>query len=237
MGSLIGQFFLGGGKYIDSQIVKCATPCFLGHSFEDVNNWITGKMSIRHGKESTALWRIMCDADTIKKNHLCFDCNLTLGEDTTFINTYFLYESSIGYLDECLYHLAQREDGANLSSVHNAVKRLEDKTKLIHTREKIDKLASEIHGINTHTYWEGTLVFSGVEMALRMAKNKTLSWKDNLNLYKEFMGIYAVKKAFKEFKPSFGLKALPFISIKLFGVIPTFHLCRLLPERIIRRFL
>ena len=37
-------------------------------------------------------------------NNIRFDTGLSLGEDTTFINTYFLYEDSIGYLDECFYH-------------------------------------------------------------------------------------------------------------------------------------
>lgn len=111
---------LGGQNFKDKDIIFKVIPSFLGHSFENVNLWIRGKKPIRYGKEATALWHIMCDLDIIRKNKLMFDTNLSLGEDTIFINTYFLYETSVGYLDECLYHLEQRPNGANLSSVMNA---------------------------------------------------------------------------------------------------------------------
>lgn len=216
-------------------IVTDVVPHFLGHSFEDVNNWIKGKVGMRHGKEHTALWRIMCDANTIKANHLQFDTNLSLGEDTTFINTYFLYETSVGYLDECFYHLAQRSDGANLSSVNHAEKRIRDKRKLIYTRVTIDKLAKAIHHVDTHTYWEGTLVFSGVEMALKMSKNESLAWYENLRFYKDFMNEREVKEAFLKFNPALTIKALPFLFIKYFGATAMFFFCMMLPEKIIRK--
>lgn len=224
-----------GGQYRDESIVTEVVPNFIGHSFDDVNNWIKGVAGMRYGKEHTALWRIMCDANTIKSNHLQFNTCLSLGEDTTFINTYFLYETSVGYLDECFYHLDQREDGANLSSVNHAEKRLADKRKLIHTRMAIDKLAKALHHVDTHTYWEGTLVFGGVEMALKMSKNKSLPWHENLKLYKDFMKEHEVKKAFQKFTPALKFKALPFLFIKYFGATAMFFFCMMLPRQIIQK--
>ena len=191
---------------------------------------------MRYGKESTALWHIMCDAKTIKNNNIHFDCNLSLGEDTVFINTYLLYETSIGYLDECLYYLDQREDGANLSSVKNLTKRLNDKTKLIYARKEIDKLAQDIHGENTHKYWQGTLVFSGIELAIRLSKDKELPLKQNLQRYLRFMNIDVVNQAYRDFKPVIGIKAIPFMWIKYLGATSFFYFCRTIPNQIVTKF-
>lgn len=217
-------------------IVGEILPHFIGHSFNDVNNWIKGKTTLRYGKEATALWRVMCNAKTIKENNLLFNPSLSLGEDTIFINTYFLYEKSIGYLDKCFYHLAQREDGANLSSVLNASKRIADKTKLITARQEIDLKAKQMCNIDTHQYWEGTLVFSGVEMALKMSHNQNMSYGANFSRYIDFLRIAAVRESYRKFRPTLGFKSLPFWIIKLCGPRIAFILYFLLPDKIVSKF-
>lgn len=225
---------LSGQIFRNDEIVKKVMPNFIGHSFSDVNLWIEGKQPLRYGKESTALWHIMCDLDIIKSNNICFDTELSLGEDTTFINTYFLYEDSIGYLDECFYHLEQRSNGANLSSIKNANKRLIDKTKLVFSRLKLDELATNVCNRNIHRYWEGTLIFSALEMALRMSHNPICSRKVNKVDYLDFMKIDAVKLSVRQFSPSFGLKALPFMMLKILGPSILFDLCCLIPKKFVK---
>lgn len=218
--------------YQGKEIVEELLPHFLGHSFSDVNQWIKGKRGMRQGKEHTALWRIMLDTDTIRKNGLKFDTSLTLGEDTRFICEYMLHETSMGFMDKCLYYLTIRESGANLTSKSNAEKRLADKTKLISARKELDSKAVALHSIDTHTYWEGTLVFSAVEMALRMAKNKNKSIKENYRMYIDFIGNKEVSNAIFDFCPSKGLKAIPFYMIKSqIGRILLFSFSVLIPKR------
>lgn len=225
---------LSGQIFRNEEIVKKIIPHFIGHSFSDVNLWIKGKQPLRYGKESTALWHIMCDLDIIKSNNISFDTGLSLGEDTTFINTYFLYEDSIGYLDECFYHLEQRANGANLSSITNANKRLIDKTKLVFSRLKIDELAKNVCNRNIHGYWEGTLIFSALEMALRMSHNPVCSRNVNKVDYLDFMKIDAVKLSVRQFSPSFGLKALPFMILKILGPSILFDLCSIIPKKFVK---
>lgn len=216
--------------YRGSDIRTDLMPHFLGHSFWDVNEWIAGRRGMRQGKEHTALWRMMFDADVIKKNHLRFDTRLSLGEDTKFINEYMLYEESIGFLDDCLYYLTIRETGANLTSILNAEKRLQDKTKLIGARLEIDGKARSMYGLDTHLYWEGTLVFSAVEMARRMAQNTCKGTKINYALYKKFLVDEQVKKAIRDFHPVKGLKAIPFWMLKKgIGQKLLFCLFRMMP--------
>lgn len=198
------------GDFFGNAIRTKVMPSFLGHSLADVNSWIGGRQGMRERKEHTALWRIMCDGDAIRSNGLRFDTNLSLGEYTRFMNEYLLCEQSVGFLDECLYHLTTRDTGANRQSLLNIHKRLRDKIKLIAARTEIDNEAMRIYGIHTHRYWEGTLVFSGVEMALRLAKDKHKSLRDNLVDYIDFLHVDAVRRAYGSFKPARGLKPLPF---------------------------
>ena len=157
--------------YRGREIVTELMPHFLGHSFTDVNEWIKGKRGLRQGKENTALWHIMLDANTIKNNNLHFDTNLSLGEDTRFL-----------------------------------------------------------YGINTHSYWEGTLVLSMIEVCLRLAQNNDISLKEKHAMLKVFMYNDAVKEASQTFKPAKGLKAIPFKIIQRGQAKALFHLLSLLPK-------
>lgn len=217
--------------YFGDDIRKELMPHFMGHSFEDVNKWISGKVSLRYGKEHTAMWRIMVDTETVKKYNLQFDTKLSLGEDTKFINEYMLYEDSIGFMDKCLYYLRRRETGANLTSVMNADKRIVDKMKLIKARSEIDSMAQNMYGINTHILWEGTLVFSAVEMAMRMAQNKKMTMSENFKLYQKFLNNKYVSSAIDNFRPSSGIKSIPFwmLKIRMGGLL--FVLFKLLPRK------
>ena len=221
-------------EYHGREIQKHLMPHFLGHSFDDINNWINGSKDLRQGKEHTALWRIMLDANTINENHIRFDTNLSLGEDTCFINEYMLHETSIGFLDKCLYYLTIRDSGANLSSLNNPTKRLNDKLKLINVRNDIDKKAMQMYDIKTHAYWEGTLVLSVMEMAVRLSCNKQLPYRRNYQLFKQFINNETVVRAIKDFIPASRsrLKALPFWLLRYGGGKLIFLLFSLLPNKI-----
>lgn len=223
--------------YRNREIVTDLLPHFLGHSFEDINNWIKGKHGLRYGKENTALWHIMLDAATIKKSQLRFDTNLSLGEDTRFINEYMLYETSIGFLNKCLYYLTMRESGANLTSMNNAQKRLADKLKLIDARNEIDAQALKLYQTNTHSFWEGTLVLSVIEMAMRLASYSVITYKRRYELFKRFLSNPAVRKSLREFRPANGLKSCPFLILKYGKSIWLFYLFTILPNKIVKRMM
>lgn len=221
--------------YRDREIVTDLMPHFLGHSFEDINNWIKGKHGLRYGKENTALWHIMLDATTIKKKHLRFDTNLSLGEDTRFINEYMLYETSIGFLNKCLYYLTMRESGANLTSMNNAQKRLADKLKLIDARNEIDAQALKLYQTNTNSFWEGTLVLSVIEMAMRLASSSVITYKRRYELFKHFLSNPFMHRSISEFNPANGLRSLPFLILKYGKAIWLFYLFTILPDKIVKR--
>lgn len=71
-------------------------------------------------------------------------------------------------------------------------------------------------------------------MALRMSHNCHSSDKDNKCRYVDFINIDAVKRSIKDFRPSFGIKAIPFLLLKLIGPRKVYDLCRLIPDKYIR---
>lgn len=222
--------------YRDKEIIYDLIPCFLGHSYKDINAWIKGKVGMREGKEATALWRIMLDAETVKRHHLRFDTNLTLGEDTKFMNEYLLREVSVGYLNECLYYLTVRSDGANLSSQKEPVHMMNDKIKVISAREEIDHQAISLYQIDTHPYWSGTVVLSAVQLAIRFAKNNSNTFKQNLADCSIYMRLPETKKSMQDFKPSIGVKALPFIIAKMNWKL-LFMIVKIIPNTVVARIM
>ena len=194
------------GVYRDDRILDELIPAFLGHSFADVNQWLRGEKGQREGKEHTALWRVMLDASVVKENRLLFDTSLWLGEDTKYINTYFLFTRSVGVLKKTLYYLTIREDSANVTSDSNPVLMAQNKEKLISARKEIDVLAAR-RGRDTHIYWQGTLVLSAVQLALRLSHDKRGGWK----VYRHYMANEDVRYAIKKFKPDVvTMKSIPF---------------------------
>lgn len=215
------------GIYRGMQIAEKVIPCFLGHSYEDVNNWIRKQCDMREGKEHTALWRIMLDSAVIQENNLQFDPELSLGEDTKFMNTYLLFSKSIGILKETLYYLTIREDSANATSNKNPELMAKNKEKLILARTEIDAIA-QMHGVNTHAYWQGTLVFSAVQLAVRLAHYKH-GWKT----YKQYMSNRTVQQAIRKYKPYIGsVRSIPFVILKMKLNWLLYGMIKMIPESI-----
>ena len=223
------------GNYFGEEVVTQVMPRFMGFSFDDINDWIKGKRSLREGKEHTALWRMMFDAKTLENTGLLFDTNLSLGEDTRFINEYLLITKSVGVLDCCLYYLRIRQGSANVTSIGNPKLMMENKIKLITARTAIDK-ESEKHGHKTDVFWKGTVILSAVQLALRLSNNVG-SRRENWSIYTWYMSNETVKRCVKEFVPAIGLKMVPFILLKLRLSKILFVLCGILPSKITNRFI
>lgn len=222
------------GKYFDKDVMTRLIPHFIGHSFVDINNWISGSCGLRDGKEHTALWRIMCDAQVIKENKIAFKNNLSLGEDTIFINTYFLYEKSVGCCDECFYHLTHRDSGANMTSNTNPELMMNNKMKLIEARRSLGQIARK-DGFEMDVYWEGTIVFSAVQLCLLFAKKK--KFFEGWTLWQKYMKSSDVKKTIEKFSPVLGVKAFPFLLLKWKKVKILYCCFKLMPQAIINKVL
>ena len=223
------------GNFSGKSIAMKVLPSLLGYSYADINAWLKGEKKLRTGKEHTALWRVMLDVNTIKKNNLQFDSSLSLGEDTKFINSYLLYASSIGVLEQTLYYLTIREGSANATSNNDPILMTRNKLKLICARKQIDIIATQ-YGIETNIFWQGTLVLSAVQLAIRLSHNQKVSTKENMKVYFEYISNSDVCQAIKNYSPCVSVKAIPFYLLKLRMGGLLFWMCKLLPKSVINRF-
>lgn len=222
------------GVYSGRSITENVLPAFLGYSYSDINTWIKGKKTLREGKEHTALWRIMLDVNTIRDAGIEFDRRLSLGEDTKFINEYLLHTASVGILEDTLYYLTIRDGSANMTNKDNPLLMTENKLKLIEARKEIDRLANE-QGIETNSYWRGTMVLSAVQLALRLSHNTNLQSKENKIIYRQYVENKDVKEAIAVFAPCFAIKAIPFWLLKYHLENLLYNICKILPERIVNK--
>ena len=224
------------GCYRGGQIKNVLTA-FIGHSYEDINAWIKGEKSLREGKEHTALWRIMLDAETVLQSKMEFKEDLSIGEDTRFINEYLLRTTSVGVLEETLYYLTIREGSANITNNLDPQLMTLNKLKLIEARKEIEEIARDISCFDINPYWQGTLVLSAVQLALKLSndKNQNHSKKENLTFLKMYLNNSDVKKGIMDFKPDFGIKAIPFVALKYLPKEIVFYLCCLLPNKLVKK--
>lgn len=222
------------GIYRGSEIANKVMPSFLGHSYVDVNRWLLGKCGQREGKEHTALWRIMLDASVIRDNHIRFDPNLSIGEDTKFINTYMLFTSSIAVLEKTLYYLTIREGSANVMSNENPILMAQNKEKLITARKEIDTIARK-KGIDTNGYWQGTLILSAVQLAIKLSRNKSIVGMrgSNRKCFYHYLSNEDVQKAIKNYHPIISIKAIPFVMLKLHLEWLLYGICSVIPQSVI----
>lgn len=182
------------------------------------------------------MWRIMLDAEVIKRNSIYFDTKLSLGEDTKFINRYFLHEQSVGYLDECLYHLTFRATGANNTSNSNLPLMMENKLKLINARLELDNVALQ-QGLELHKFWEGTMVLSAVQLLIGFATSEKFGWREGYKLYKKYESNGFGQEAIDSYSPVFGVKAIPFLLIKHGLAFVLYLLLRIVPMKLINRMI
>ena len=224
--------------YEKEEILNELLPHFIGQTYQEVNDWIKGKSGLRDNKEHTALWRIMLDSKIIKNNNLEFDKNLTLGEDTKFINEYFLYSNSVGFLDNCYYHLTIRNTGANISSITDCKKMASDKLKIISAKEQLNEIAKQRFNISITKLSEGTIIFSTIQLAIVCSKDKKYKINERYNIYKKYMEDNKVKKVRNNFKTDkICFKSIPFLFIKNNRYKFLFFIFLIIPSKIINKII
>ena len=177
----------------------------------------------------------MFDHGVIRRNQLRFDEALSLGEDTKFINEYFIYSKSVGFLDECLYYVRKRPESANMTSLGDPTLMAINKTKLIDARLDIDKLSEKKAGKSVHSYWCGTPVFSVMELGIRLS-HYTGDEQKNREIFNEYCKNNEVINCIKNFHPNLGIKGIPFFMLKygMGNLLYTFF--KHMPDTLIRKF-
>ncbi len=206
--------------YRGSEIRELLMPHFIGHSYADICEWIRGRKGMREGKEHTALWRVMLNAATVRNNEIRFNEALNLGEDTIFMNTYLAAEDSVGFLDECLYWLSQREGSLNWTSNNDPILMAGNKLKIIEEKNELSSAVEKSTGSDLRPLYAGTQVLSALQLCLELGRYRRAGIKEREAALRDYLNNETVDCCIKGFTPPITPKALPFLALKAFGGVP-----------------
>ena len=217
------------------EIIEILIPHFIGISYEDINGWIRKKRNMRQGKEHTALWRIMCDAACIKNHKINFNPELSLGEDTMFMNSYLYYSQSIAVLDKTLYYLVSRTGSANYINNHNIRLMISNKLKLIREKEKFAEFVRQEKGYDITKYFLGNHILSALQICIGLANDLEVAKRHGLTLYKQFCKLSTINGAITHFTPKWGVRCIPFYFLKYAKTLLYIGCC-LIPSKLLNKF-
>lgn len=202
--------------YTGEEILKELVPRFVGISEESIHDWLNNKENALY-VENPALWRAMVSAKIIRENHIEFDKELKVGEDTIFISEYLSYAQNCYVLQKCYYYLVIRETSTIFQYEKNAVAKLDGKIKLLKARKKLTEKIEKRCRLSIAKFWKGTVIMSCVELSFLLAKkSKTYSYNERYQLLKQYVLLEDVQTILKEYKPYkiFSIKSFPFSLLK-----------------------
>lgn len=228
----VHEFVLEKEKYIGNDtIIQQLMPHFLGISYEDINGWIKNQHGLRYGKEHTAMWRIMCDVECIKKNAIRFNKNLSVGENTMFMNEYLYNCNSIGVLKDTLYYLVAREGSANNVNNHNVELMINNKLKLVEEKNKFAERVKEHKQIDITGFFDGNNVLSTIQIMLMLINSQEYKIGEKYEELKAFYNNQYIKNSILKFKPVKGIKSIPIVLLRHNRIL-LMVVCSILPQKI-----
>ncbi len=204
------------GIYEGNKIISDLLSRFVGISFDGINRWLHGE-SDGFYVENPALWRILVSRQIIEDNHLRFNEQLKVGEDTVFISDYLSCSKRCYVTSKCFYYLVLRESSTISRYEKNALAKLDGKEKLLDARYELTDRIKSRKGADIKEYWLGTVVMSCVELAFLLSrKMEGLGFGKRYKLYLKYALRDEVRTAVKEFplKKKFGIKSIPFLMLK-----------------------
>lgn len=203
--------------YEKDEIIKEVIPKFIGVSYDDINKWLNGEKDALK-KENTALWRSMVKGDLIRNNHLRFDKNLKVGEDTCFTTEYLSYAKNCYIIKKCYYYLVVRSTSTIFVYEKNPLSKLEGKTALLKARRSLTERIKSRLNVDIQNLWYGTVVMSSIQLAFELSgKDAKESFFYRYNCFKKYVKEDESKNAIKNLKIKLkgGIKIIPFVLLKL----------------------
>ncbi len=210
--------------YKKEQIIEQLLPAFIGLSYQNVTDWIAHREGALY-VENPALWRTMISADLIRDNHLMFDKNLRVGEDTIFICQCLSYAESCHVLQKCYYYLVTRETSTIYQYEKNSLAKLEGKQKLLAARQNLTEDIRERCGVDIADTWQGTVLMSVMELAFLLSrKNENYKWEQRYELFLQYTKNPVALVAMEHFHISVtkGIFAVPFWMLRKKMYFPVF---------------
>lgn len=169
-------------------------PKFLGTTQDDINTWIDSNYLWKERKQFSSVWRFLYKRSILIENQVFFYKGVKLFEDKLFNACFFCYAQSIATMSDIFYNYFIREKGLLSSSLSNHETLVHDKINGVIQRNKVRMLYKEVHNEDILDCYIGTIVFSTLELLMRLAE---LPYKKLWKLYKKYRNIKDVEDSIK----------------------------------------
>lgn len=178
----------------NDEIIHNYLPRFFGITQENINNFID-LSHLWNSKEFSGVWRFLYKRSVLIENNVLFPKGIKLIEDKLFNARFFCYAETIALMDDVLYNYIVKEKGLMTSSLNDAKSLVADKIAGVEQRAILRNLYFKERNIDIFPYYIGTIVFSALELIMRLSDTSFFSSQKEL---KRYMGLEDVKIGIKE---------------------------------------
>ena len=128
-------------------------------------------------------------------NNILFPKGIKLIEDKLFNAKFFCYAKTIAVMDDVLYNYIIKEKGLMTSSLNNVKSLVEDKIIGVEQRAILRNIYLKEKNMDIFPYYIGTIVFSALELIVRLSDTSFFSARKEL---KRYMGMKDVRIGIEE---------------------------------------
>ncbi len=136
--------------------------------------------------------RYVLKRSILLENSLSFRSDMKLGEDAMLFLRYLYYVKEMNVIKEGLYYYYVRSTGALESLKANPSLLFQCKMQLAEERHNINELYMQKYGKDLSQYYDGSLLFSALEMCIKLSRE---GYSVNYGLFKRYASYPPVRKA------------------------------------------
>lgn len=178
----------------NDDIIHNYLPRFLGITQENINNFVDLNQ-LWNSKEFSGVWRFLYKRSVLIDHNIIFPKGIKLIEDKIFNAKFFCYAKTIALMDDVLYNYIIKEKGLMTSSLNNAKSLVDDKIIGVEQRAILRELYLKEKNIDIFHYYIGTIVFSALELIMRLPEAPFLS---SIEEFKRYMEMKDVRTGIKK---------------------------------------
>lgn len=152
----------------NNEIIHEYLPKFLGITQQNIDEWVD-MTTMWNSKQFSGVWRFLYKRSVLIEHNIIFPKGIKLIEDKIFNAKFFCYANTIATMKEVYYNYIIKEKGLLTSSISNAKGLVDDKITGIEQRALLRVLYKNEHGLDIFPFYIGTIVFSALELIMRMS--------------------------------------------------------------------
>lgn len=152
----------------NDEIIHEYLPKFLGITQQNIDEWID-MTTMWNSKQFSGVWRFLYKRSILVENNIIFPKGIKLIEDKIFNARFFCYAKTIATMEEVFYNYIIKEKGLLTSSINNLKGLIDDKVIGIEQRALLRNLYLKEHNLDIFSFYIGTIVFSALELIMRMS--------------------------------------------------------------------